>query len=171
ARPWFLNNVAPQKMNHFGVVLGGPIRKNRTFFFASYDGFRMRNLPTGSDIGGSVATVPTKLMQGADFSEWLGPQIGSDALGRPVYQGEIFDPSTTRTVNLPGGGTAIVRDPFNYNGALNAMAPSKVSSISQNFGKYFPLPNAPGLTDNYYAYSTPRHTDHDRVTFKIHHQL
>src|SRR5262249_1272779 len=53
ARNWLLPTVAPQKMNHFGALLGGPLSlpsiyngRNRSFFFLSWDGFRMRSLPT-----------------------------------------------------------------------------------------------------------------------------
>jgi hypothetical protein len=173
ARNWFLPIVAPLKQNQYGFTLGGPVSipkiyngKNRTFFFASWMGERMRSLPTGSDINGTVTSVPTELMQAGNFSQWIGPQVGTDALGRPVYQGEIYNPATTRTVTLPSGGTAIVRDPF-PNNTIN----TPLSPISQNFAKYIPLPNAPGLQLNYFAFSTPRHTDEDLVMFKIDHQI
>jgi len=37
-------------------------------------------------------------MKGGDLSNLLGPLVGNDALGRPVYSTEIYDPATTRTV-------------------------------------------------------------------------
>ena len=57
----------------------------------------------------------------------LKQQIGADVLGRPVYDGEIFDPTTTRTVN-----GQLVRDPFIYQGRLNVIDPARFSSISKN---------------------------------------
>ena len=69
-------------------------------------------------------------MRTGDFSSLLGAQIGTDALGRPVYQGEIYDPSTTRLV-----GSSFVRDPFSYGGAMgNVIDPTRLSGIS----KFFP---------------------------------
>jgi Carboxypeptidase regulatory-like domain/TonB dependent receptor len=174
ARNWFLPIVPPLKQNQYGFTLGGPLSlpriyngKNRSFFFASWMGERMRSLPTGSDVNGTVTSVPTKLMQQGNFSEWLGPQVGTDALGRPVFQGEVFDPSTTRTVSLPAGGTAVIRDPF----PNNTMPAASISPVSAAFAKYLPLPNAPGLQLNYFAFSTKRHTDEDLVMFKVDHQL
>jgi hypothetical protein len=46
ANDWFANSLglgqAPLRQNDFGGVLGGPISHNRTFFFASYEGLRLR---------------------------------------------------------------------------------------------------------------------------------
>ena len=78
ARNYFLNANTPTppfKRNQFGATLGGPIRKDKTFFFASYEGFRLRQ-----DIN-SRATVPTAAFRTGDFG----------ALSRP-----ILDPTTGR---------------------------------------------------------------------------
>src|SRR4051812_44559622 len=42
ARNYFSSTIPPFKRNNFGAALGGPIIKNRTFFFASYEGTRQR---------------------------------------------------------------------------------------------------------------------------------
>ena len=77
----------PFKQNQFGFAIGGPIIKNRTFFFADYDGFRQ-------ELGRVfVSTVPTLKMRQGDFSELQAP---------------IYDPLTTTA--LPGGGVS--RQPF-----------------------------------------------------------
>src|SRR2546430_8378670 len=52
----------PYKQNQFGVTFGGPIAKNRTFFFADYEGLRTRE---GLILNG---TIPTQSMTGGDFS-------------------------------------------------------------------------------------------------------
>ncbi|MGC1593735.1 MAG: carboxypeptidase-like regulatory domain-containing protein, partial [Candidatus Acidiferrales bacterium] len=78
--------------NQFGGTLGGPVIKNKLFFFVDYQGLRL-NQPQGSNTG----TVPTDLMRTGDFSELL---CGSEAattcpastkLGAPVH---IVDPLT-----------------------------------------------------------------------------
>ena len=105
-----------EKENNFGGTIGGPIKKDKTFFFFSYEGDRFTNFSYGS-----ATTIPTKEMRGGDFSSFLGAQVGTDALGRPVYTNEIFDPTTTRATTkgvadpvtgLTATKTSQVRDPF-----------------------------------------------------------
>src|SRR5581483_11433941 len=109
--------------------------RDRTFFFVALDIYRYRNAASGS-----IGSVPTNQMKNGDFSQTLGSQIGTDALGRPIFQGEIYDPSTTRT--LPDGTT--IRDPFMCNGQLNVICSSQFSSVSQFFQKGYLAPNQPG---------------------------
>ena len=107
-----------EKENNFGGTIGGPIRKDKTFFFFSYEGDRFTNFSYSG-----LTSIPTAAMKGGDFGSFLGAQVGADALGRPVYTNEIYDPTSTRTV--PAGGTdpvtglvnnsgsdATLRDPF-----------------------------------------------------------
>src|SRR5262249_8202041 len=100
---------------------------------------------------GVVATVPTAQMQTGDFSQLIGPQIGTDILARPIFQGEIYDPSTTR----PDGQGGFIRDPFNYNGHLNVMNPARFSRISKYFQGGYPAPNRPGTVQNWVGSTNP----------------
>lgn len=55
ANDWFANsrglNEAPKRLNHFGATFGGPISRDQTFFFAAYEGLRLRQPVTGiSDV-------------------------------------------------------------------------------------------------------------------------
>ena len=60
----FFDTARPDfKQNQFGGTLGGPIKKDRTFFFGSYEGRRIRQ-GTSSD----VVTVPTGAERSGDFS-------------------------------------------------------------------------------------------------------
>ena len=60
ARDWFGNfNGLPkpaERQNDFGGVLGGPVRKDRTFFFFSYEGLRLRQPSTGESVVPDVAS-------------------------------------------------------------------------------------------------------------------
>ena len=62
-----LNNAAkpPLRRNQFGGTLGGPVFRNKTFFFASYEGFRQLRAST------LIGTFPTAAMTNGDFSELL----------------------------------------------------------------------------------------------------
>ncbi len=97
------------KQNQFGITAGGPIIKNKLFMFGDYQGTRIASNSQALNLGiGGNLTIPTAAEVGGDFSQFLtNKQIGTDPLGRPIYQGQIFDPNTTRTVN-----GQLVRDPF-----------------------------------------------------------
>src|SRR5579859_4072126 len=65
ARNYFAQQVEPVKQNQFGGTLGGPVRKDKTFFFAYYEGFRNRQGETRS------ATVPSALERQGNFSQTI----------------------------------------------------------------------------------------------------
>ena len=94
------------KSNQFGFTAGGPIIKNKTFFFADYEGSL-----TDQDVLWTV-TVPTDRQRASgftDFSDLITGQSGTrgpDLLGRNVPLGTIFDPATTRQL---AAGTLAVR--------------------------------------------------------------
>lgn len=73
ARNFCASTVEPLKQNQFGGVLGGPIRKNRDFFFLYYEGFRNRQGITQN------ATVPSDAERAGDFSGLTDPQTGRPA--------------------------------------------------------------------------------------------
>ena len=78
--------------------------RNKTFFFVNYDYTRLRS----GVLPGFGNTTPIDAFKNGDFSALLtNNQIATDALGRPVFAGQIFNPATTRLVNgIP------VRDPY-----------------------------------------------------------
>jgi len=59
----FASKVEPLKQNQFGATIGGPIRKDQTFFFGFYEGFRNRQGETAG------STVPSLKQRQGDFSE------------------------------------------------------------------------------------------------------
>lgn len=152
---------APYKQNQFGVALGGPIKRDKAFFFVDYEGTRIHQAQT------DFASVPTDGTNGTsnerigDFSGILGSQSTScgangnspcvDGLGRPVFVNEIYDPSTTQT--LPGG--AVVRNGFGFDPVTGLPGPqaniitSGLSPVGLAYAALYPAPNQPGTANNY----------------------
>ena len=111
ARGFFASGKTPLSNNSFGFTLGGPVvipkvydGRSKTFLFTNFDYTRLRS----GVLPGFGNTTPTDAFKTGDFSALLtGSQIGTDALGRPILGGQIFNPATTRLVNgVP------VRDPY-----------------------------------------------------------
>ncbi|HZU44715.1 MAG TPA: TonB-dependent receptor, partial [Terriglobales bacterium] len=107
ANEWFNNfRGNPRdidKKNDYGGTFGGPVwipkvynGKDKTFFFFSWEQYRQKE---GSTV---TSTVPTDQERKGDFSFLLNPTnvLGTNPCdGTPIIQGQIFDPSTTQTVN------------------------------------------------------------------------
>src|SRR5438876_476046 len=111
-----------------------------------------------------TGSVPTALMRQGNFSELLGSQIGTDALGRPVLRGQIYDPRTTQT--LPGG--QIIRDPFPGNIITD---PARLSPISSFLTKAIALPNLAGTTLNWTGPNAQTRVDKDQLFLKFDHVI
>ena len=80
--------------------IGGPLIKNRTFWFADYQGTRITFRRRSSARPGHLELLhdsQSRVSPMATSPPLLGAQIGTDALGRPVLSGQIFDPNTQRT--------------------------------------------------------------------------
>jgi hypothetical protein len=86
ARNFFASSRPVLRYNQFGASLGGPIRKDKTFFFANYEGLRIRRQQT------RVASVPTLAETRGDFSA-VGTVIRDPQTGAP-FPGNII-PATS----------------------------------------------------------------------------
>ncbi len=84
ARNFLATAVEPLKQNQFGVTIGGPVRKNKDFFFGYYEGFRNRQGVTQS------ATVPSDAERNGDFSGLRDPQTGQPAPLINYFTGQPF---------------------------------------------------------------------------------
>jgi hypothetical protein len=69
-RNFFSPEVQAYKQNQFGGTFGGPIRKDKTFFYVYYEGLRNRQGET------EAATVPSLLERQGDFSQSVDPSTG-----------------------------------------------------------------------------------------------
>lgn len=84
ARNFFSEEVEPLKQNQFGATLGGPIQRNKLFFFGYYEGFRNRQGIT------RAAVVPTAEQRLGDFSRIIDPQTGQPRPLINYLSGEPF---------------------------------------------------------------------------------
>ncbi len=166
ARYYFNNGAQPSfNRNQFGGTIGGPIKQNKLFFFAYYEGERQSTPSTAQ------FTLPTTAERGGDFSALLGAQAGTDYLGRPIFAGEIYNPFSTRQVpcggtdtvtgnhvTCPAGATTeFIRDPVSGNistglGVTNLIPAALMDTIAGNIAaaNYWPTPGA-GLAGNFTA--------------------
>jgi hypothetical protein len=128
ARQFFL----PQKQlfhgHTFGGSFGGPIKKDKAFFYAGFEEFRFANLSVSvSPI--TTFSLPTAQMQQGDFSQ-------------------LLDPAFVNQYN--GGVKVIVKDPLTglaFPG--NVIPANQISSVSEYFIKNFwSTPSSPGLLNN-----------------------
>ncbi|MGE0126536.1 MAG: carboxypeptidase regulatory-like domain-containing protein [Blastocatellales bacterium] len=112
------------RRNQFGFVAGGPIVKNKTFFFGDYQATRQL-------IGRvRISTVPTLLQRQGIFTE---PISGASP--------RIYDPATTR----PGQSGGFVRDQF----ANNTIPGARIDSVARLLLDRFPMPTSSGTVNNY----------------------
>jgi len=171
ANLWFNNHNNLSKgnftRNQIGASAGGPLyipglykQREKTFIFGLYEHL---NLATPAN---STFTVPDANFLAGNFSELLGPQMGTDALGRPIYLGQIYDPRSTRTITAgqvdPRTGriatqSGYIRDPI-QNNDITTLGP--VDPIGAKLVSYFPKPNGSGITNNFVATGTnPANSD------------
>jgi hypothetical protein len=137
ANNWFANRngdpIPPLRRNNYGFTIGGPIIKNKTFFFFDYDRLRSSGLSTAS------GAVPTDLMRAGDFGElcpatgnsdkdgnfhpgaWdstvgdanYGQCVQADDMSHLVGGGQIWDPYSGAHSDSAGGVVRNTFIPFN----------------------------------------------------------
>ncbi|MGC1782415.1 MAG: TonB-dependent receptor [Acidobacteriaceae bacterium] len=162
------------RRNTFGGTIGGPIFKNKTFFFFDYQGVRqIQPVP-------ATSTVPTAGMVSSGFKNLqdlitYNTGTGTDALGRVFPHGTILDPATTREIPAGGvdpvtgltnnsGSASYVRDPFYTGGSLaskmdftgdtaqlNIIPAGRLDPNAVKLLGVYPAPTSSGFANNYYT--------------------
>jgi hypothetical protein len=125
----------PFTQNQFGVNGGGPIKRDKLFFFGAYEGFRLRK-------GNPFETwVPTDAERSGDFSN-AGTNPGGSVFN-------IYDPMTS--ANCTGSNGSPCRTQFAYNGTANVIPPSRIDPTAAYMVKtFFPEPNiTPNANGNF----------------------
>ncbi len=153
----FANQTKPPfRMNQYGGTIGGPVmlpgydgRKKKTYFFGYWEGFRstqgftlFNNVPTANELNGDFSDLLTNTQATGSNGAPL-----YDPLGRPIMNGQIYNPYSTRQVTagqvdpvtgLIAQSSGFVRDPFAGNIVPSGMLNPQVLAYIHAF---YPLPN------------------------------
>jgi hypothetical protein len=156
ARDTFSAKPNPLNRNEYGGTAGGPVwipslynGKNRTFWFFSYEGYRLRQSTQGS------GRVPTEAMRNGDFSNL---KTGAGTLQR-IYDPWSTDPVTWQRQQYPNN---IIPD-----------AASKMSPVYKYFKEVMPMPTTganPLAANNWYG-PRPRVSDQYTLSLRFDHQI
>ena len=129
ARNTFSAEKLPLRYNQFGASIGGPIIKNKTFFFFNWEEYRLRRSTP------RISSVPIDAFRKGDFSQ-LKTAAGAFI---PVY-----DPATTRA-NPNGGGQ--IRDVFTN----NQVPQGRFDAVTPKILAFWPNPNSAPSNANTFA--------------------
>ena len=151
ARNPFAESVNPLKQHQFGGAIGGPVilpgynGRNRTFFFAGYQGFRRNSASE------NLLTVPTAAQLAGDFSDIPTP---------------IYNPFSTRPdPNNPG---QFIRDPFQNNRIPPDLLNQGMVLYAQGI---YPAATPTGVEGFNARDTTPHTIRNDEETIRVDHQL
>ncbi len=142
ANNYFAQIKEPLKQNQFGATIGGPIKKNKTFIFGFYEGFRNRQGET------ALTTVPSLKERTGDFSELCPEGFTAGFCNNPAHQ--LFN--------------VFANAPYPY----NQVPQEQINSVSQNLLSFFPLPNA---GTNLFSTTQTLSNNSDQFGIKVDHYL
>jgi hypothetical protein len=136
AIPFFATSTTPFKRNQFGGSMGGPIKKDKLFFFADF-----QRTPDLQD-SPVIASAPTAQMYTGDFSQLYVPgQTDDDG----NTEGQLYNPFT-RVFNAQGNQVSV--QSFTGNAIpSNLWDPASAKMVADNV---FGVPNLPGIVNNLY---------------------
>src|SRR5580704_13843743 len=173
ANNWFNDRydipIPPVHRHEFGGTIGGPILKNKTFFFFDWDGTLASSMNTYQ------AGVPSAAMRTGDFGEVCTSQGGSfnssgmctDGSGNPLIAGQLYDPYSgvynsgdggpVRSTFIPNNRVDIYNSPGSPNLPAKLQPPAGpgnlIDPVAQKVLNLFPQPNIQNgsLYDNWIA--------------------
>ena len=141
---YFATQALPLKQNQFGATIGGPIRKDKTFFFGYYEGFRNRQGVT------ELAPVPSDAERRGNFAAMCPEGFTAGFCNNPAHQLVVVNPFTNTAMPYP-------------NNQLTSVDP-----ISQGLLQYFPIAT---VGTNLYPATGVIDNDTNQFGIKIDHYL
>jgi Carboxypeptidase regulatory-like domain len=171
AKSFFSTTTEKFNLNQFGGSVGGPIRKNKTFFFVDGEQkFQRHGIPF-------TGLVPTEAMRNGDYS--------ADNFGNPVSGLVIANPNMVGTSTNPGVYPNIYFQcdaagnplPANANGsqpagtACNKIPAGLINPIGQAMMNLYPLPNVSGNSSYNFADSPVRKLDETKFDVRLDHNF
>ena len=142
ANNYFAQTKEPLKQNQFGATIGAPIKKDKSFVFGFYEGFRNRQGET------TLTTVPSLKQRTGDFSELCPEGFTAGFCNNPGHQ--LFN--------------VFANAPY----PNNQIPPGQINSVSENLLGFFPLPNA---GTNLFSTTQTLRDDSDQFGIKVDHYL
>ncbi len=145
----------PYQQNQYGGSIGGPIRKNKTFFFADFEQFKQAYGLSGL----AASTVPTLCERGSKLAAlqgYTGAITCPDGTS-PTLPGNFSD---NPTISQPGGSSSACSNAVGGNYGTSACpyvtVPSAgIAPLGLAYFSMFPVPNCAPLTSTCNSYTTP----------------
>src|SRR5579864_5939812 len=178
ANDWFANRagnpIPPLRRNNFGGTIGGPIFKNKTFFFFDYDYTRQTGQST------ATGAVPSDAMRAGNFGEVCAANGGTfDNTGLcSVPAGQIWDPYSGVFDSNAGGIVRSTFIPFNNLATYTSPGPANqapgnlIDPVAAKMMTYFPEPNftSGGIYQNWVG-SGSSHSSNKQFDIRIDHRF
>jgi hypothetical protein len=142
ANNYFAQTKEPLKQNQFGATVGGPIKRDKTFAFVFYEGFRNRQGET------ELTTVPSLKQRSGDFSELCPEGFTAGFCHNPAHQ--LFN--------------VFANAPY----PNNQVPQGQINPVSENLLSFFPLPNA---GTNLFSTTQTLSNNNDQFGVKVDHYL
>ena len=132
ARTFFAAQPSSLKQSNFGASLGGPVIRNRTFYFASYEGLRLRDTWSYLDTTVPAGMIHVQPGDGVDLSGLRDPFTGNQV---PIFDPQFYN-SNYYSQPFPGNVIPATR-----------VSPAGVKILTQ----LFPRPNVPGVDNGWFS--------------------
>jgi hypothetical protein len=178
AQGFYDTSKAQFNQNQFGGTLGGPIKKDRTFFFGSYEGRRLRQ-----GLSSDLVQLPTPAQISGDFSNGGdNPDFGGGIdYTTSLFTAQALDgrPGCDAALHIPSGIASITPVPNPNNNNLpyipwstvfpGAVIPTAcMDPVALNLLQYLPAANLPGSA---YQGVPTKADDQNQFTFRVDHKI